>query len=584
MEILVAVAWPYVNGDLHLGHIAGAILPADIFARFNRQIGNDVLMVSGSDFHGTPTIIAAEKLGISPEKFAKKYHKRHLETLNNLGVIYNLYTTTDTDNHKDIVQRLFLDLYKKGYIVKKKTRHYWSEKEKKYLLDRYIEGECPYCHYDGARGDQCDKCGRVLDPTELINPKSKYGDKNLILKEGEDCFLDLPALQKDLIKWLDKHPNVRNWRDNVIKFTSAWLDEGLKQRPITRDLEYGIKLPKGIDIENKEEKVIYVWVEAVTGYWSAAVEWSKRVSGAIKGGENDIIINRYSGQKKSWRDFWLNKSCRHYYFMGKDNIVFHTIIWPSILIGWNKDKEEKMQLAYDVPANAFLNLEGDKMSKSRHWFVDLEYLIKTYGQDLVRYYFTLRMPENKDSNFKWKDFIDSNNNILVANLGNFIHRILSFVNSKFGGKIPEGEITNEVRFEIRDAFNETEQLLEKVKLSEGLQRVFRLVSFANKYFDREKVWKIVEKDKKKSGDILYNCIQIIEALRVLLAPFLPNATKKLTKMLKREDIEWKVDEDNWRFSEVKAGTVLDKVEVLFKKLDTEIAEKEKLKLGKKINI
>lgn len=581
MKIFVPVAWPYVNGDLHLGHLAGAMLPADIFARFHRQKGNDVLMVSGSDMHGTPTIIAAEEAGIKPRELADKYHQDHIETINRLGFSFNLYTTTDTKNHKDIVQKLFLNLYQKGYIIKSKVKHYWSEKEKKYLLDRYIEGECPYCHDKSARGDQCDKCGRTLEPTELINPRSRSGDTNLVLKEGEDLFLDLPKLQKDIERWLKIHPNIKNWRENVVSFTNAWLKEGLKQRPVTRDLPYGISLPEGVDIKEFEDKVIYVWVEAVTGYWSAAVEWSRRVSGAIRGDSKNIILNKYKGQSKSWKDFWQNKVCRHYYFMGKDNIVFHTIIWPAMIIGWNKKRstKEKMQLAYDVPANAFLNLESQKMSKSKKWFVGLRYLLDTYGQDLVRYYFTLRMPENKDSNFKWKDFVDVNNNELVANLGNFIHRTLSFIDSKFEGKIPSGKLSNEVRFEIRDTLTETEQLLERVKLSEGLQRIFKLVSFANKYFDKKAVWKVVKEDEKNAGDILYNCVQLIEGLRILLAPFLPGATSKLSQILGQEDIEWKVGEDNWKFEQVKGGKILNKVEVLFTKLDPEVADKERAKLG-----
>lgn len=580
MKIFIAAAWPYVNGELHLGHLVGCLLPPDIFARYHRQKGNDVLIVSGSDMHGTPTEVAAEKAGIKPSELAEKFHKQHLVDFKDLGISYNLYTSTETQNHKKVVQQMFSDLLEKGLIVKKKVKQYWSKEEKKFLLDRFIEGECPHCHDKGARGDQCDKCGRTLEPTELINPHSRSGEGKLTLKDNEDFYLDLPKLQKDIEIWLNEHPHFKNWRKQVITFTKAWLKEGLKARPITRNLSYGIKLPKGVEIENVERKVIYVWIDAVIGYYSAAIEWSKRQSGDIKG-KKDTIFLRYEGQASSWRDFWQNPKCRHYYFMGKDNIVFHTIIWPAMIIGWNKDRnsKERLNLPHDIAANAFLNLEGKKMSKSRNWFVSLRYLIDTYGQDLIRFYFTFRMPENRDSNFKWKDFIDVNNNELVANLGNFIHRTLSFIDTRFDGVIPNGKVENEVRFEIHDAFRETEELLENVKLSEGLQRVLKLVSFANKYFDKKKVWKVVKEDGVAAGNTLYNCIQLIEALRILLLPFLPLAMSRLTKILSQEAFEYKPKKDFWRFKKIKPGVKLQKVGVLFNKIDPKVAEEERSKLG-----
>lgn len=582
MEIFVAVAWPYGNGEMHLGHLCGPLLAGDIFARFHRQRGHNVLMVSGTDMHGTPTEIAAEGKGISPREFANEIHKHHIEDMKKIGISFNLYTTTDTQTHKENVQKLFLDLYEKKFLFKRTVKQYWSKKEKKFLLDRFIEGECPYCHGEGARGDQCDKCGRTLEPTELVNPHSRSGETDLELKESEDIFLDLPKLQKDISNWIAENPNMKNWKKHVRAFTNAWLKEGLKSRPVTRDLAYGVPIPREVDMKDRDKKVIYVWIEAVTGYLSAAKEWSKRASGKFDEESGEVISYYQKGQLKSWRDFWVNSACRHYYFMGKDNIVFHTIVWPALLIGWNKgrDQKEKLQLPYDVPANAFLNLEGEKMSKSRGWFVELRYLLDTYGQDLVRFYFTFRMPENRDSDFKWKDFIEVNNNELVANLGNFIHRTLTFIESRFEGKVPAGKLENEVRFEIRDALCETESLLERVKLAEGLNRILRLVSFANKYFDKKAVWDVIKEDKKEASNTLYNCVQLIEALRVLLAPILPNAVNKLTGMLGQKENEWKVKEDNWKFEKVKAGQKLDNVKVLFSKLDTKLADGERAKLGK----
>jgi len=583
MKILVAVAWPYVNGEFHLGHLAGAMLPADIFARFNRLIGNETLMVSGSDMHGTPTLVLAEKLKRKPIDLALENHKAHIKTLDDLEILFNLYTTTETKNHEKVVQELFSDLVEKGFIIKQKEKQFWSEKEKKFLLDRYIEGECPYCKSKNARGDQCENCGRTLTPTELINPVSIYGDKNLKLQDNEDFFLNLPKIEKMLTEWLDKHPNMSNWRDNAKNFTYAWLKEGLKPRAITRNFTFGVPLPEKIQITDKEKKVIYVWFEAVTGYWSASVEWADRIKSKKYTSEKlPIQFNKFNKEKGNWKAILSGKDSKHYYFIGKDNIVFHTIIWPAMLLGWNfKRKEnEKINLPWDVPANAFLNLEGKKMSKSRKWFVGVRYLIDNYGVDLVRYYFASRMPENKDSDFRWKDFIEANNNELVGNLGNFIHRTLTFVESKLGGRIPKGKIEKEVEFEISDAFSDSIKFLEKVKISESINRIMRLTVFANKYFDKNAVWKVIKEDEKEAENILFNCIQIIEAFRILLIPFMPQAVRKLSKMLDQKEVNYFVGKNNYKFVPLKAGKKIDGVEVLFKKIDEKIIEEEVKKLGK----
>lgn len=580
MRIFVAVAWPYANGDLHLGHLAGALLSPDIFARYHRLKGREVLMVSGTDMHGSPTEVVAEKEGVEPKVISARNHLNHVQTLRDMNIDFNLYTDTDTKNHEKVVQELFVDLFEKGYMVKKKVKQYWSEKEKKFLLDRFIEGECPHCNYDGARGDQCDKCGRTLEPTELINPRSNKGDTELELVEDEDYFLELPKLQKDLETWIENHPNSQNWRKNVMSFTKGWFKEGLKARPMTRNLSYGIPLPEGVEIKDKEKKVIYVWFDGVTGYLSAAKEWNK----LCKEGEIDTsqkIFRKDKEQSTNWEDYWKSTESKHYYFMGKDNIIFHTIIWPAILIVWNKDKkpEDKLNLPFDVPANAFLNLEGGKMSKSKNRQIDVRYLLDTYGQDLVRFYFSMRSPENKDSDFKWKDFVAVNNNELVANLGNFIHRVLTFVDTRFEGIIPDGKLEKEVEFKITDTFHDTEELIEGVKLSEALSRIFMLVSFGNKYFDKSKVWAVVKEDKKKAGEIIFNCLQMINALRVLLYPYIPSSMEKLREMLSQKELGNEVGKDRWRYEKVSSGFKISTPKVLFKKLDDSIVEKEVSKLG-----
>lgn len=583
-KIFVAVAWPYANGELHLGHFAGSMLAPDIFARFQRLAGNDVLMISGTDMHGSPTEVAAQKEGVEPSVIAGRNHRDHVRNIKDLNLSFNLYTSTDTRNHKEITQKLFLDLYLKKFLVRKKTKQYWSEKEKKFLLDRFIEGKCPYCGYESARGDQCDSCGKTLEPLELKNPSSLSGETDLIIKDSEDLFLDLPSFENDLKEWLEANTNVKNWRPNVIGFARSWLKEGLKMRPMTRDLSYGVEIPKEVQLKGKENKVIYVWFDGVTGYWSGAVEWSRRISGSYKGEEDSIVLAKFKGQSGDWKDYWMNKKAKHYYFMGKDNIVFHTIIWPAMLIGWNKGRKEseKMQLAYDVPANAFLNLEGRKMSKSKKWFVSLRYLLDKYGIDLLRFYFSLRMPENKDTDFRWKEFIDVNNNELVANLGNFIHRTLSFLYANFEGKVPEGKIDNEVHFEIRQAFANAEKDFTQVKVVKGLEKMMKLSDFGNRYFDKGEVWTVIKKDKKEAGNLIYNCLQVINALRVLIYPVIPNASDRLSKILGLNSVAEciSVGIDCWKFEKIEAGHLINKPEPLFKKLDTKVIEEEKNKLGK----
>jgi methionyl-tRNA synthetase len=577
-RVLVAVAWPYVNGEQHVGHLGGYLIPADIFARYMRFRGYDVLMVSGSDCYGTPTMVQADREKVKPEDIVKKYHKRDLAIFNLYGLSYNLYTKTTTENHKQVVQELFLDLLKSDYIVKGTMKQYYSTKDKKFLSDRYVEGTCPHCKAPDQRSDQCEKCGRWLEDGELGNPKSKLTGSKVILKDTEHYFLDFGKLEKKLKNYVNTKKDV--WKRWIWAEASGWLKEGLRKRAITRDIDWGVELPvaeiKAMSDDKQlsdfSGKRIYVWFEAVIGYLSASIEWSNRVKKKISGKESEIIVSSFKGQNKDWKKFWFDKSAKHYYFMGQDNLVFHTLMWPGQLIGTGK----KYTLPYNVVVNKFMNYEGKKFSKSRGWIIGSTKIAKTYGVDLVRYYISSTLPENKEGNFVWKEFTNSVNNELVANLGNFIHRTLSFIDSKFEGKIPKGRFDNEVGFEIRDTFCETEELFDFVKFVEGLQRIFKLVSFANKYFDRNAVWKVVKEDEKKAGEILYNCVQIIQALRILLTPVLPTSMVKLSAMLGVTNIEWQVGRDHYKFEKVKAGTKLGKVEVLFKKLDPEVV-KENIK-------
>jgi methionyl-tRNA synthetase len=580
-KILIGIAWPYVNGEQHIGHLAGYLLPADIFARFQRMLGNDVLMVSGSDCHGTPTTVQADKEGVTPQEIVDKYHPRDVKLFNQYGLSYNLYTKTTTDNHKEVVQELFMDLLENDFLVKGIMKQYYSQKDQKFLPDRYVEGECPYCRAKEQRSDYCEACNRWLEAGEIKNPVSKLSGSGVILKDTEHYFLDFSKAEKELKKFVDSRKDV--WRKWILAETYGWLKEGLRKRAITRDLDWGVelpveeikKLPKEKQLSDFEGKRIYVWFDGVTGYISASIEWSKRISGQIRGGEDEIIFNKFDGQTSNWEDFWLNKSSKHYYFMGQDNLVFHTLMWPAQLIGSGRG----YTLPYNVCVNKFMNYEGKKFSKSRNWTINSTLIAEEYGVDSVRYYIASVFPENKQGNFTWDGFLKAVNNELVANLGNFIHRTLSFIETKFKGIIPEGKLENVVSFEIREAFNETETLLEQVRLSEALSRIFKLVSFANKYFDKQKVWEIVKEDEKKAGNILYNCVQIINALRILLLPYLPSSAEKLRTMIGQETSKWQVGKNCWRFEETPAGTKLGKVEVLFKKLETEVVKRNVEKLS-----
>ncbi|MDD4465496.1 MAG: methionine--tRNA ligase, partial [Dehalococcoidales bacterium] len=408
-RIYIGVAWPYANSPLHLGHIAGAYLPPDIFARYNRVKGNQVLMVTGSDMHGTPITISAEKEGISPSEVAQKYHRSFLECWDKLGISFDLFTHTDTQNHAEVSQDIFLKLYNQGDIYKDTVLQPWCPKCQRYLPDRYVEGDCPLCGYDGARGDQCDKCGQPLNPVDLKNPRCGLCSTAPEFKESEHFFLRLSAFQDRLIEWVKTKENL--WRPNVYRFTLSYLENGLKDRAITRDIDWGIELP----LEGYPGKRIYVWFEAVIGYLSASKEWSKIV-----------------GTPEKWRDFWQDGNVRSYYFIGKDNIPFHTIIWPAMLMGYGN-----LNLPYDVPSNEYLTIEGRKLSSSRNWAVWLPDYLSRYDPDPLRYLLSVNMPETSDTDFSWREYVRRNNDELVATYGNLAQRVLTMTYRNFDGAVPE---------------------------------------------------------------------------------------------------------------------------------------------------
>ena len=540
-KIYIGVAWPYANGSLHLGHIAGCYLPADIFARFNRMIGNDVLMVSGSDEHGTPITVTADKEKISPKAVVDRFNKEHTENMIQFGISFDLFTRTTTENHKEVVQDIFKTHFDNKSIYKKKVDSFYCKNCEKFLPDRYIEGECPYCKNQNARGDQCDECGKLLDPQELINVKCKICGGTPEIKTSEHFFLALSKFESTLLKWMK---NKNYWKSSVKKFTENWLKNGLEDRAITRDMTWGIPVP----IKGYEEKRIYVWFDAVTGYLSASKEWAK-----------------LSGNPDKWEYWWKDPKAKHYYFLAKDNIPFHSIIWPSMLMGY----DPKLELPYDIPANEYLRLKGEQFSKSRGIAVWVPDVVEKLDVDSVRYYLSINMPENKDTNWLWDDYVTKNNDELVGTYGNFIHRVVTFTQKNFG-KIPKPEKFNEkdknVIKKIEETGKEVANALSHCKFKQGLKSAMNLAQFGNVYFDNNQPWKLIKTDKDRCKTVLYICLKIVQGLSIMMAPYLPFSSEKLWNFLGNDK---SVHKSEWSdfMKELKLGKELEKPNPLFKKLD-----------------
>ncbi len=588
--IHISVAWPYANGDLHVGHLAGAYLPADIFSRYHRLKGNRVLMVSGSDSHGTPITVEADARGIDPRELFEHFHNRFLESQKAIGISYDLFTHTDTENHHRIAQDFFLRLYNEEYLYREIQHQLYSESEGRFLPDRYVEGTCPICGYQEARGDQCDNCGNLLDAQDLIEPRSRTDGSRPVVRETEHFFFDLPAFTDRLLTYLEEHED--HWRPNVINFARNYVKGGLKGRPVTRDIEWGIPVP----LEGWENKRLYVWFEAVMGYFTASVEWAHNI-----------------GQPEAWKDWWYKPEARGYCFIGKDNIPFHTLIWQAELLGvsriYEEDENVHLNLPYDVPANEFMNIEGAQFSKSRNWAVWLPDILERYDPDPIRYYVTAVMPETRDSDFSWEDFVRRNNDELVGTWGNLANRVLSFAYKHWEGRVPEpGElrpIDRALLTQVEGGFETIGELLDGVKLRAALQEAMRLAREVNGYLDRAPWFGVIKEDKTAAATTVYTALRAIDSLKVLLSPFLPFSAERLNTTLGydqplfgEQNIETIEEEERahnvltydgsrasgrWAHSELKPGQRLEKPTPLYKKLDESIVEQERGRLGQRID-
>ena len=551
-RIFIAVAWPYADGPLHLGHIAGAYLPPDIFARYHRTKGNEVLMVSGSDQHGTPITIKAEQEGKKPGQIAAQYHQQFLDSWQKFGISFDLFTSTGTANHTEVSQDIFLTLLDRGYIYKATVSQPFCPRCRRFLPDRYIEGTCPYCQASGARGDQCDACGKPINPVELIDPQCRLCGTTPQFKDSEHFFLRLSAFEDRLLAWVKQQTH---WRKNVFNFTMRYLEEGLRDRAITRDIDWGIPVP----VDGFEDKRIYVWFEAVIGYLSAAKEWAKS-----------------SGDEDGWRSFWQkDKKAKSYYFIGKDNIPFHTLIWPAMLMGY-----DDLNLPYDVPANEFLTIEGRKLSTSRHWAVWLPDYLSRYEPDPLRYLLSINMPETGDTDFSWREFVRRNNDELVATYGNLVHRVLTFVYKSFDGCVPTpGEFDSRSQAlldKAKDTLNTVDELLYCCHFKEAIRSTMSLAQETNRYLDEKSPWKIINQDRQASATALYVAISVLSTLSTMLYPFLPFSSQRLHEFL---GFTGNIEDDGWRLHIPPAGQKLLPPEPLFSKLDEGVVEEETSRLG-----
>ena len=551
-RILVAVAWPYANGSMHIGQVAGAYLPADIFARYHRMKGNEVLMVSGSDAHGTPVTLTAEQRGVSPEEVYTQYQSEFLDNWKRLGITFDLFTTTHSQNHEQVAQDIFLTLHRNGYIYKATMAQPYCQTDRRYLADRYVEGTCPHCGYDGARGDQCDQCGRTLDPKDLIDMVCRICGDTPIIRDTEHFFLKLSAFEERLFEWVRAQTH---WRPNVRNFTLGYLEGGLHDRAITRDIDWGVPVP----LDGYEGKRIYVWFEAVIGYLSASKEWAAG-----------------TGDPERWRDFWQDE-CRAYYFMGKDNIPFHTLIWPAMLMGYSG-----LDLPYDVPANEYMNLDGLKLSTSRNWAVWLHEYLDRYEPDPLRYVITANMPETKDSDFSWREYVRSNNDELVANYGNLVHRVLTMVDRNFDGKVPEpgplNDLSEGLLAEAQSRLEETGAHIEGCRFRMGLGSAMTLAQAANRYLDRTAPWRSLKSDRAAAASALWVSLSVINCLKTALYPFIPFSSSKLHRML---GFQGEVQDSGWSWdpNALETGRKLGVPEPMFTKLDEEIIEAETQRIG-----
>ena len=556
-KILVTSALPYVNGPLHLGHLSGAYLPADIYVRYKRLNGDDIIYICGSDEHGVPITISADKENVSPQVIIDRYHELNYDAFKKFGMSFDNYSRTSLPIHHETAKEFFLEYYNKGLLKEKKTLQFYDEKNNMFLPDRYVEGTCPNCGSEEARSDECENCGKLYEPSELKNPKSKISGETPILKETSHYYFPLGEFQPELEKYIDEMNEKYGWKENVMQYCRGWFKDGLKDRAVTRDLDWGVKVP----LDEAVGKVLYVWFEAVLGYISSTKEYSQKI-----------------GKPDLWKKYWQDENTKYIAFIGKDNVVFHCIVFPAMLKAWNSGENVKYCLPQNVPANEFLNFEGKKFSKSRNWGIDVIDFLKIFPADPLRYTLAVNLPENRDTDFQWKEFQAKNNSELAAIFGNFINRTFTFAHKHFDGKVPPKGELNEMDKEMIKTVSEYPQKIseyfERYKLKEGTNEIMNLARAGNKYFNDSEPWKTVKSDKEKCSTTINICLQTIYTLAELFEPVVPFSSKKIFKMLNAEPTKWqKCGDEN-----LPAEHKLNNSEILFPQIEDKMIDKQVEKL------
>jgi methionyl-tRNA synthetase len=557
-KIIVTAALPYANSPIHLGHLSGAYLPADIYVRYQRLKGSDIIFICGSDEHGVPITISADKEGVKPQQIIDRYHNLNNDSFKLFGMSFDIYSRTSFQIHHKTSKEFFLDFHKRGILKEKKTNQFYDKKAKMFLPDRYVEGTCPNCGYQEARSDECENCGTLYDPSELKNPVSKITGEVPVLKETSHWFFPLGDYQTRLEEYINTYSKKYGWKDNVVQYCKGWLKDGLKDRAITRDLDWGVPVP----LEGSDGKVLYVWFEAVLGYISASKELS------IEKGNDDL-----------WKEYWQGGNTKYIAFIGKDNIVFHCIIFPAMLMAWNDGNKDKYILPQNVPANEFLNFEGKKFSKSRNWGIHVKEFLEIFPADPLRYTLAANLPETRDTDFAWDEFQARNNSELADILGNFINRTFTFVHKHFEGKVPGKNgllpIDNEMIQLVSDYPQKVSDLFENYKIRDGVLEIMNLARAGNKYFNDSEPWKTIKTDRERCAATLNICLQAIYTLGELLSPVVPDSSEKIFKMLNAARVNWfESAKEN-----LKEGHQMNKPEILFSKIEDEDITKLKEKYG-----
>ncbi|WP_141430849.1 methionine--tRNA ligase [Bacillus sp. 03113] len=544
MSIFIGGAWPYANGSLHLGHLS-SLLPGDILARYFRLKGEDVLYVSGSDCNGTPIAIRAKQEGVSPAVIADRYHHEFKDCLERLGFSYDIYTRTDSKDHHEIVQQIFLSLIENGLIYKKEIEQAYCDTYEQFLPDRYVEGICPNCGKP-ARGDQCDYCSTILDPLDLLEKTCKLCGEPPSIKKTEHFYFALSSFQADLEQFVKEAKESKAWRENAIQLSERYLHEGLQDRAVSRDLPIGVPVP----VPGFEEKKIYVWIEAVAGYYTASKQWAKETN------QDDAL-------------FWT-KDAETYYVHGKDNIPFHSIIWTAILKGIGVQGLPK-----HIISNEYVTLEKKKISTSQNWAVWVPDILERYHPDSIRYFLTVNAPENRDTDFSWREFIYSHNSELLGAYGNLVNRTLKFIKKYFEGDIPEGEINQAIQTRIEDLYQRIGFLIKDAHFKQAIEEIFEFVREGNKYFDAEQPWKQINENKQACQNTMVNCVLIIANLAQLLSPFLPFSSEEVKELLGLSKLEWQPI--------TCPPKKLNKVKPLFERIDVKRIDEELEKLNYQAN-